>query len=190
MDNNKKYMILVEGIADKKFIKDYIKFQYKIDTDINDNIIIEENGGNSFNDYNINNIKKYIDNNYKLAVIFDADDNFEESKNNIKRNLNIDDNNIFLFPNNNSLGTLEDLLSNIAVIKDIINCFDEYTNCITSIPETVNPAKKAKIYAYLESIKSYDKKTIKEDKRDYTNNNFWNLNDEYLNSLKEFFDSI
>ncbi|WP_338075855.1 DUF3226 domain-containing protein [Brachyspira hampsonii] len=108
----------------------------------------------------------------------------------MKTNLDIDDNNIFLFPNNNSLGTLEDLLSNIAVIKDIINCFDKYTNCITSIPETVIPAKKAKIYAYLESIKSYDKKTIKEDKRDYTNNNLWNLNDKYLNPLKEFFDSI
>ncbi len=52
-----------------------------------------------------------------MLVIFDADNNFEEAKNNIKTNLNIDDNNIFLFPNNNSLGTLEDILSNIAVIK-------------------------------------------------------------------------
>ncbi|WP_241033648.1 hypothetical protein [Brachyspira hampsonii] len=60
MNNNKKYIILVEGIADKKFIKDYIKFQYQIDTDINDNIIVEENGGNSFNDYNINNIKNIL----------------------------------------------------------------------------------------------------------------------------------
>ena len=117
MDNNKKYIILVEGKAYKKFIKDYIKSQYQIDTDINDNIIIEENGGKSFNKNNINNIQKYIDNNYELLVIFDADNNFEEAKNNIKTNLNIDDNNIFLFPNNNSLGTLEDILSNIAVIK-------------------------------------------------------------------------
>lgn len=190
MDNNKKYIILVEGKADKKFIKDYIKSQYQIDTDINDNIIIEENGGKSFNKNNINNIQKYIDNNYKLVVIFDADNNFEEAKNNIKTNLNIDDNNIFLFPNNNSLGTLEDILSNIAVIKDIINCFDKYTNCIDSIPKTITPAKKSKIYAYLESIKSYDKKTITEDKRDYTNNNIWDLNDEYLNPLKQFLDCI
>lgn len=80
MDNNKKYIILVEGKADKKFIKDYIKFQYQIDTDINDNIIIEENGGKSFNKNNINNIQKYIDNNYKLIVIFDADTILKKQK--------------------------------------------------------------------------------------------------------------
>lgn len=180
---NQKYLILVEGKADKKFIEDYIEYNYK-------NIKIEINNGNSFNETKIINIKKYIDDNYKLIVIFDADNDINKSIDNIKTNLknyHLDDKDIFLFPNNKDSGSLEDLLINIAVRKEIINCFDNYIECIKLLENINVPIDKSKIYAYLDSIKGYDKNRIKEEERDYTNKEIWDIYNDFLNPLKEFF---
>ncbi|WP_295295039.1 DUF3226 domain-containing protein [uncultured Brachyspira sp.] len=184
---NQKYLILVEGKADKKFIEDYIEYNYK---NINENIKIEINNGNSFNETKIINIKKYIDDNYKLIVIFDADNDINKSIDNIKTNLknyHLDDKDIFLFPNNKDSGSLEDLLINIAVRKEIINCFDNYIECIKLLENINVPIDKSKIYAYLDSIKGYDKNRIKEEERDYTNKEIWDIYNDFLNPLKEFF---
>lgn len=184
---NQKYLILVEGKADKKFIEDYIEYNYK---NINESIKIEINNGNSFNETKIINIKKYIDDNYKLIVIFDADNDINKSIDNIKTNLknyHLDDKDIFLFPNNKDSGSLEDLLINIAVRKEIIYCFDNYVTCIKSLKNTNVPINKSKVYAYLESIKGYDKNRIREDKRDYINKEIWDISNDFLNPLKKFF---
>ncbi|ACN84717.1 DUF3226 domain-containing protein [Brachyspira hyodysenteriae] len=185
---NQKYLILVEGKADKKFLEDYIKHNYN---NFNENIKIEINNGNSFNEKKIIHIKKYIDDNHKLIVIFDADNDIQNSIDNIKNNLtnyNLHDEDIFLFPNNKDNGNLENILINIAVRKEIMNCFDNYTKCIEALNDTNIPVNKSKVYAYLESIKVDNKKEIKEDKRDYTNNEIWNIDSDYLIPLKIFFD--
>ncbi len=181
---NRKCLILVEGKADKKFIEDYIKYHYN-----NRNIIIEINNGRDFNSNKIINIQKYIDDNYKLIVIFDADNDINQSISNIKINLknyNLDDKDIFLFPNNKDNGNLENLLINIAVRKEIIYCFDNYIKCIKSLENTNMPINKSKIYAYLDSIKGYDKNKIKEEKRDYLNKEIWDISNDFLIPLKEF----
>ncbi|ADG72131.1 conserved hypothetical protein [Brachyspira murdochii DSM 12563] len=110
--------------------------------------------------------------------------------NNIKINLKnyIADDDIFLFPNNKDNGNLENMLINIAVRKEIMNCFDNYIRCIEKLDNTNIPVNKAKIYAYLESIKGYNQKEIKDDKRNYTNNEIWNISDNYISPLKNFFD--
>ncbi|MEI0604731.1 DUF3226 domain-containing protein [Brachyspira alvinipulli] len=187
---SKKYFILVEGKADKKFLEDYIKHNYN---NFNENIKIEINNGNSFNEKKIINIKKYIDDNHKLIVIFDADNDIQNSIDNIKNNLtnyNLHDEDIFLFPNNKDNGNLENILINIAVRKEIMYCFDNYTKCIESLNNTNTPVNKSKVYAYLESIIVYNEneKEIKEDKRDYTNNEIWNIDSDYLIPLKTFLD--
>ncbi|MDA0024339.1 DUF3226 domain-containing protein [Brachyspira hyodysenteriae] len=155
---NQKYLILVEGKADKKFLEDYIKHNYN---NFNENIKIEINNGNSFNEKKIIHIKKYIDDNHKLIVIFDADNDIQNSIDNIKNNLtnyNLHDEDIFLFPNNKDNGNLENILINIAVRKEIMNCFDNYTKCIEALNDTNIPVNKSKVYAYLESIKVYNEK--------------------------------
>ncbi|WP_297203846.1 DUF3226 domain-containing protein [uncultured Brachyspira sp.] len=185
---NQKYLILVEGIADKKFLEDYIKHNYN---NFNENIKIEINNGNSFNEKKIINIKKYIDDNHKLILIFDADNDIQNSIANIKYNLtnyNLNDEDIFLFPNNKDNGNLENILINIAVRKEIMDCFDNYIKCIESLENTNSPINKSKVYAYLESIKGYDKKKIKEENRDYNNNKIWNIDSDYLIPLKNFLD--
>ena len=185
---NQKYLILVEGIADECFLKDYIIHYYN---NTNKNIEIKRNNGKNFNETLILDIKKYIDDNHKLIVIFDADNDIQNSIDNIKNNLtnhNVNDEDIFLFPNNKDNGNLENILINIAVRKEIMNCFDNYIKCIESLENTNTPINKSKVYAYLESIKGYDKKKIKEENRDYNNNKIWNIDSDYLIPLKNFLD--
>lgn len=67
-------------------------------------------------------------------------------------------------------------------------CFDNYIKCIESLENTNTPINKSKVYAYLESIRGYDKNKIKEENRDYNNNQIWNINSDYLIPLKNFLD--
>lgn len=60
----------------------------------------------------------------------------------------------------------------------------------TKTPPTLTiPAKKTKIYAYLETLlgkSRSQKKLIKDPYRNYENTQHWNLDAEYLEPLKEF----
>ena len=60
----------------------------------------------------------------------------------------------------------------------------------TKTPPTLAiPAKKTKIYAYLETLlgkSKTQKKLIKDANRNYENTQHWNLDAEYLEPLKEF----
>ena len=60
----------------------------------------------------------------------------------------------------------------------------------TKTPPTLTiPAKKTKIYAYLETLlgkSKTQKKLIKDANRNYENTQHWNLDAEYLEPLKEF----
>ena len=56
-------------------------------------------------------------------------------------------------------------------------------------PTLTIPAKKTKIYAYLETLlgkSRSQKKLIKDANRNYKNTQHWNLDAEYLEPLKEF----
>ena len=56
-------------------------------------------------------------------------------------------------------------------------------------PELTIPAKKTKIYAYLETLlgkTKSQKKQIKDPYRNYRNPAHWNLDDKYLEPQKEF----
>jgi hypothetical protein len=55
--------------------------------------------------------------------------------------------------------------------------------------ELTIPAKKTKIYAYLEvllGVTKKEKEKIKERERDYKNKGHWNLDSDFLIPLKEF----
>ncbi|GAA7193559.1 DUF3226 domain-containing protein [Helicobacter pylori] len=61
---------------------------------------------------------------------------------------------IFLFPNNQDDGDLEDLLLEIANHKEFINCFEGYLDCIkkTEHYKPIKNIRKNKWYAYLEAL--------------------------------------
>lgn len=195
----KKFQIVVEGVADKQFIRQYVK--YLFGEDIPENLLISTEGKDKLKkSSSINRIQSMTDDGGINLVIFDADDDFTIRLNEInewkkENNLEFE---LFLFPNNKSSGELEDLLENIINLnnKEIFECWDNYERELMSIdipgrtpPPLTTPAKKTKIYGYLEALlsgSSKDKEKIKERNRDYTNSLHWNLNADYLEPLKTF----
>ena len=103
---------------------------------------------------------------------------------------------LFLLPNNQDAGALEDLLENIINPNNrpILDCWEDYEKELIKLditgrtpPPLTTPAKKTKIYGYLEALLfKGQKEQIKEKKRDYENTQHWNLDAEYLEPLKEF----
>ncbi|GHT34309.1 hypothetical protein FACS189434_10240 [Bacteroidia bacterium] len=196
--------IFVEGIADKKFLEDYINHilpnagisnQTVIDTGGWTNIMSKKEKGGDIR----NKMKENTDNDGINIVIFDADDNFVRRKQEIEqwkidKNLSFE---LFLLPNNKEIGALEDLLEKIILDKNqpIFDCWNGYETCLTNCAskkigkELTIPAKKTKIYGYLEALlgdTKKEKELIKERERNYKNVDHWNLNADYLQPLTDF----
>lgn len=200
--------IYVEGIADLKFLKDFIEYHFfakkdlgKIDKTKQEFISLEHNfliksldGKNNLKN-SLTNIKQYYDLGDTIILIFDADKSYEEGLNEITKDLekhNILNCKIFLFPNNKDSGSLEDLLLLIMKDKEILKCFEVYEKCLSEKSQTYTlPATKTKIYAYLEALLNRNsKENIKEHKRDYKNQIHWSLDHESAAPLKEFLSRI
>ena len=197
--------IFVEGIADKKFLEDYFHHvfsDFELPPDIN---VIDTGGWTNISSQkekgeNIRNqMKRNTANDGVNLVIFDADKDFATRKNEIEQwktneKLNFE---LFLFPNDNDSGDLEDLLEKIILDKNqpIFNCWESYETCLQEFAsekigkKLTTPAKKTKIYGYLEALlgdSKSEKEKIKEKNRNYKNIAHWNLNTDYLKPLKEF----
>lgn len=192
--------LFVEGIADEKFIKDYILEHYNLSLTKEDIIKTEGwtqifNGGESI----INAMQKNTDNAGTNLLIFDADENYSERLRKLEewrssKRLQFE---IFLWPNNATSGDLETLLEQIINQQNapIFDCWSAYELCLrdTQIPNRTTPlttpARKTKIYGYLEALlgpAKADKNKIKEKHRDYRNSTLWDLNAPSLNPLNEF----
>ena len=102
------------------------------------------------------------------------------------------------FPNDTDTGALEDMLEQIInpVNLPIFKCWENYEKELVkqeipgrTPPPLTTPAKKTKIYGYLEALlgeSKTQKNLIKEANRDYKKTQHWNLDAEYLEPLKEF----
>ena len=107
---------------------------------------------------------------------------------------------LFLFPNHQDDGTIEDLLENIIAPanQSILDCWTTYERCIQKIEgkKLTIPAKKSKIYTYLECLlpnTNSGKKLAKDKNRDFRNNEHWeigNLENPYIKAIKSFLDQI
>ena len=197
----RKIKIYVEGVADAKLIKDLI-FEWYQET-----MIFDQSGKNGLANILITNGKTNLEKFkplFKLnsdidilsIVIFDADifndenDKFIE----LKKEFPIE---YFLLPDNQSNGDLETLLAKI-INQDnevIFKCWEGYENCLKTSTRKegvfTTPARKTKIYAYLEALlgeSNSEKDLIKERDRNYRNTNHWDLNAPALVNLKQFLD--
>ena len=133
-------------------------------------------------------------------VIFDTDEDIETRRAEllaIKEEFGVEFE-LFLLPNDKDAGALEDLLENIINPNNqpVMDCWQTYEGVLekvripTKTPPTLTiPAKKTKIYAYLETLlgkSKTQKKLIKDANRNYENTQHWNLDAEYLEELKLF----
>jgi hypothetical protein len=213
----KKSLILVEGIADLVFIKDFIEIHnsyfytstQKIDDKTKEINIVHDN--ESFVKIFVLRSKEALDNGntFKLIkseinkedynniiLILDADENFDNSETLAQKYLtDLNMTNFYLFPNNEEIGDLETILENIQVDKNIANCWSKFETCINESGEGYTiPAKKSKIHTYLEVLNpntNKGKDNCKERNRNYKDIAIWTLSDlknPYILKLKTFLD--
>ena len=103
---------------------------------------------------------------------------------------------VFVLPNHKDKGTVEDLLENVINKQhaQIFDCWSEFENCLSKNKSLTIPAKKSKIYSFLEclhGVTNQEKDKCKDPNRDFQNENLWeirNLNNPYIKKLKDFFD--
>lgn len=197
--SEKYYTLYVEGIADMVFFRQYIQHCFGI-------VVPEEQIVNLEGWTNIKGIaalrrmRSTTDNGGVNIVILDADSDFEARRKEVLdwREQNGVDFELFLLPNNHDAGTLEDLLESIINPNNrpIFDCWEHYEQELVQLdilgrtpPPLTTPAKKTKIYGYLEALlgeSKSQKELIKEANRNYENPQHWNLDAKYLEPLKLF----
>ncbi len=215
--------LFVEGIADQKFFQDLIQQWYGValskgkfadqNTKLAFGNIFDMGGKDTFDDpirmSLLDPIIKTLQvEGVPMLVIFDAD-TYSISQPVIEEMCRKQGFSYFLLPYNGTHhevtkndGDLETLLQEIICPDNqvIFDCWQAYERCLTHKPsETTTsgqftlPARKTKIYAYIEALVGESKKQkakIKEENRDYRNPKHWNLDPAHpsLKPLREFLD--
>ena len=167
----KKFLIIVEGEADKKFMEDYYHHLFQVSAPKNS--IIHTGGYKKLADEVIlRQMQMNTDQGGVNLVIFDADDDYKtrwEELSSLKEQYGVEFE-LFLFPNNQDAGALEDLLENIINLNNrpILDCWENYEEELRRLeipgrtpPPLTTPAKKTKIYGYLEALLGESKKEKK-----------------------------
>ena len=201
----KRFQIIVEGDADKKFFEDY--YHHVFGEKAPKGSITHPGKDGDTGGYQklksedaIGLMRQNTDMGGINLVIFDADEDIEARRAEllaIKEEFGVEFE-LFLLPNNKDVGALEDLLENIINPNNqsVMDCWQTYEEELREVrissktpPTLTIPAKKTKIYAYLETLlgkSRSQKKLIKDANRNYKNTQHWNLDAEYLEPLKEF----
>ena len=204
----KRFQIIVEGDADKKFFEDY--YHHIFGEKAPKGSITHPGKDGDTGGYQklksedtIGLMRQNTDMEGINLVIFDADENTESRRAEllaIKEEFGVEFE-LFLLPNNKDVGALEDLLENIINPNNqsVMDCWQTYEEKLREVripsktpPTLTIPAKKTKIYAYLETLlgkSRSQKKLIKDANRNYKNTQHWNLDAEYLEPLKEFLEN-
>lgn len=204
----KRNIILVEGKGDQKFIVDFLAEHYHFEAKKQEDVIdmkgkdrlikykerLQENtdkGGNNIAILDADLPDKHDNGGFKARLKY-----FEDLV--TGKGIKID---FFLFPNHQDDGDLETILENIINPKnrEIFECWNGYEDCLNSKENPHRedksfslPAKKSKIYSYLECLlpdTNAGKDLVKDP--DYTNREHWelqNIDNEYIKRLKTFLD--
>ena len=195
----KDFNIFVEGVADVRFFKQYISHVFG-EAVADERLVILKGWNNLKTEASALRMRSMSANGGVNLVIVDADKDFQSREDEIKRwqQANDVEFELFLLPNNHDAGALEDLLENIINPNNrpIMDCWEDYEKKLVKLdipgrtpPPLTTPAKKTKIYGYLEALlgeSKSQKEMIKEINRNYENTQHWNLDAEYLKPLKRF----
>ena len=199
----KEFNIFVEGVADARFIKQYIGHLYGDVVD-DERLVILKGWDNLKTEATAIRMHSMSANGGVNLVIVDTDKDFQIRKDEIAKwqQANKVQFELFLLPNNHDAGTLEDLLENIInpSNRPIFDCWEHYEQELVKLdipgrtpPPLTTPAKKTKIYGYLEALlgeTKSQKELIKEANRNYENPQHWNLDAKYLEPLNVFLKTL
>lgn len=213
-----KILIIVEGIADVVFLRDYIKFlkngcsidekklkkEKYIDIKISENIQIKilMGGGYTAIGNLSSTIETYIDQGYKISIIQDADNPKKENGGVENRMKYLDDFktekgisfSIFLFPNNKDDGDLETLLlgiTNKSKYDMADECYEKYIECTSNFSnkEFIDELREDKSKVFNYFRTYYGMDKAKEQNR-YYEKDYWDFNNVKLNPLEKYLHSL
>ena len=192
-----RFHIIVEGLADLVFFEQY--YRHLFGKSAPNGFVFKTDGKDNLPKF-ANQMRTMSANGGINLVVFDADDDIEARRKEllaIKEQFGVEFE-LFLLPNDKEAGALEDMLENIINPnnKPIFECWEGYEKELVKLdipgrtpPPLTTPAKKTKIYGYLEAYHGEtkrEKELIKEANRNYTDPKLWNLDAEYLGALKGF----
>ncbi|HAH55925.1 MAG TPA: hypothetical protein DCM02_11755 [Flavobacterium sp.] len=200
--------IFCEGHSDQRFLRDFIFLTYNIsitDSELKKNEKIYRLDG--WSNLKIQKEKIVEDfSEYTSLIFLDADDEKVIDKSGFDATIkfvtelmatwNWSKYDIFVLPNHQDTGTVEDLLENVINKKhsQIFECWNEFENCLSKDKSLTIPAKKSKIYSYLEclhGVTNQEKDKCKDPNRDFQDESLWdirNLENPYISKLKTFLD--
>lgn len=192
-----RFHIIVEGLADLVFFEQY--YRHLFGKPAPKGFIFKTDGKDNLPKF-ANQMRTMSANGGINLVVFDADDDIEARRKEllaIKEQFGVEFE-LFLLPNDKDAGALEDLLENIINPnnKPIFECWEGYEKELVKLdipgrtpPPLTTPAKKTKIYGYLEAYHGEtkrEKELIKEANRNYADPKLWNLDAGYLGALRGF----
>ncbi len=186
------FRIFTESKADVRFLRDFIWESFN--AELSETLDFDTLGGyGGYKEDRIlkQSIRQNHDNGNQTIIILDADNDFAQRVEEIKRDFIGFDIpiNLFLFPDNKLAGNLEELLTVVAEERKLIECFLSYEECAKDYNVSLS---KARIYAYLDTLlpagdKIHRKNDLRvEENRNYRNPAHWNLHHEYLQPLHDF----
>ncbi|MFA8450887.1 MAG: DUF3226 domain-containing protein [Bacteroidales bacterium] len=212
MNHTKCNVIIVfEGIADKKFLEDLICSKYGLTKNELKRYWVNIRGFQHVanTEFVKNNYLPAIEDDKKIIFILDADQTGIEDGGKVartnkiiadlkKQKIDIDPEDIYLFPNNKNDGDLETLLESIFVKENLFftECWNKFEGCITQAGEDNNqkltiPPQKSKIYTYCQILLPSDRdnqEKAKDAKRNYLDKELWDLQKQTLKPLYNFLD--
>ena len=152
----KDFNIFVEGVADARFFRQYI--HHVFGEEVADNrLVILKGWDNLKKEASAVRMRSMSANGGVNLVIVDADKDFQARQAEIAKwqQANEVEFELFLLPNNQDKGALEDLLENIINPNNrpILDCWEDYEKELVKLeipdrtpPPLTTPAKKTKIY--------------------------------------------
>ncbi|MDD9885590.1 MAG: hypothetical protein OXU83_00235 [Gammaproteobacteria bacterium] len=189
-----KFSIFVEGDEDSWFLQGYLDFLGQPFS----NVCVKSIDGWGNLAGRTQEMAENLDKGISVLIIFDANANSHKRRGEIKKILNagIQDGKdlpLFLFPDDQSNGAVEDLLGQIIIPEHegIFTCFENYRRCLKEKnSEYILPGMKGKMYSYKEALgviqemqKGRSKK--EEGPKQYTPD-YWDFDNPALEPLKAF----
>lgn len=188
----KKALIVVEGKADKRFLEEYIAHLGYADF-VDE---IHSAGGKDNWKTSKQALERAKSDGLLTALIFDADADASSRRSYLQRKLDEfgSEARIFLIPNDEDNGCLEDLLEHLVprAYQPIIKCWDNFISALCEltpplIPSYNLPSSKTKFYSYASLLRDEkEEKVAAEGDRRYKDVKHWDLNAPYLDPLKKF----
>jgi hypothetical protein len=174
----KDVCFLVEGDMDRKLIEALISYLTSKNEIEKDSVSFTVKAIGGWSAYRNEDVRSQVRIHRKKVLIVDADKDLRERKQELttdKESGVLDAEDFFVIPNGEEQGTLEQIVSKIANNQDFINCFLNYKECV-GVEIDVHSIN----YAYAECFGIIPKQF------DFSNSELFNLNNEYLNPLKDF----